>query len=604
MSELAADLRVWARSLGWIADELIEPLAQAAGELRAMLGPLRPRGTRRGGEPDGFKGLTRRGPYDRLLLSEWAMLDEVPDEFLRRAIASEHAFYDLDHREPARSLSVRVVLDAGPTQLGVPRLGQLSALLLLVRRAQLAQATIRWSVAQSPGLVWDTLDRASIRGVLAARSLAPFELPDLSAEPTPDELWLVGPPPSAAWGSARVLTLSERLTPEDDLLEATTIDARGVRHTRTLTLPPPTVRRRLITDPFAVAPAASPPRDRRSLAPTGDEVGWTVWSRSFGAPTGARFVRNTQKLELLHERGVQLVNLSKLPKASHAKSYPTDPNTLIATGYHEGRPVLIERSKVSDGLNVSGYRMPTPTRGVADRGQRGVAPEVGPGEFFALDGEGWIVDATGRLFKIPHSGPLDAAFAGVTVLDALVGRGHVRLILRVLRNLHVVTPVAGDELSALVTGEATPRLVLGPADKAFFSLPDPTHAFAVLRSGAQWTVTPIPLDRLPMPEPLPGDELSFELDPLTTVLGVRRGDHGLLLPVLWEIDTVKVLLHEAETLNLPRVPISPKLSLDGRYLAFHTAPNDTNLPGGTFELWDLERRAPCLLRKQEAPWKG
>ena len=47
------------------------------------------------GEPDGYRGIAWRGPVGRLLLSELAMADELPDEFVRRVAQGEAAYYDI-----------------------------------------------------------------------------------------------------------------------------------------------------------------------------------------------------------------------------------------------------------------------------------------------------------------------------------------------------------------------------------------------------------------------------------------------------------------------------------------------------------------------------
>ncbi len=35
--------------------------------------------------PDGYSGVGKKGNYERLLLSEWALLEVAPEEFVRRA---------------------------------------------------------------------------------------------------------------------------------------------------------------------------------------------------------------------------------------------------------------------------------------------------------------------------------------------------------------------------------------------------------------------------------------------------------------------------------------------------------------------------------------
>src|SRR5205814_2319608 len=82
--------------------------------LALAIGPLRDSRSARAGEIDGLDGLARRGSYERLLLSEWLLLDEAPDEFLRRAAASEHAFLHLQRRQPGRTRRSIALLDAGP----------------------------------------------------------------------------------------------------------------------------------------------------------------------------------------------------------------------------------------------------------------------------------------------------------------------------------------------------------------------------------------------------------------------------------------------------------------------------------------------------------
>ena len=51
-------------------------------------------------EPDGYAQLSRRGPFDRLLLTQWALLDVVPEELLRRAASNELLFHELARKEP------------------------------------------------------------------------------------------------------------------------------------------------------------------------------------------------------------------------------------------------------------------------------------------------------------------------------------------------------------------------------------------------------------------------------------------------------------------------------------------------------------------------
>ena len=48
--------------------------------LDLAVGPMASEEPLADGDPDGFLGLSRRGPYERLLLTEWLLSTEAPDE--------------------------------------------------------------------------------------------------------------------------------------------------------------------------------------------------------------------------------------------------------------------------------------------------------------------------------------------------------------------------------------------------------------------------------------------------------------------------------------------------------------------------------------------
>ena len=72
MSALPPALRPWAPQLSVFPDDLALHLGPYVARLSAALGALRPRGESDGGEPQGYDGLIRRGPFDRLLVSDIA----------------------------------------------------------------------------------------------------------------------------------------------------------------------------------------------------------------------------------------------------------------------------------------------------------------------------------------------------------------------------------------------------------------------------------------------------------------------------------------------------------------------------------------------------
>jgi hypothetical protein len=121
-------------------------------------------------EPDGLDGLTSRGKYHDLLISEWALLEELPDEFERRSAMNEHLFLNKKKvEENQQKLSV-VLFDVGPHQFGSPKLGQLAILLLLWRRAAQSGASFRFGALQSnEWLNENQLDRKAVLKLLKSR---------------------------------------------------------------------------------------------------------------------------------------------------------------------------------------------------------------------------------------------------------------------------------------------------------------------------------------------------------------------------------------------------------------------------------------------------
>ncbi|MCB9564907.1 MAG: hypothetical protein H6708_31360 [Kofleriaceae bacterium] len=209
MTAWPSPVLAWARALA-LPEDAVAALAPWLARWRSRSGPLTATGRDGAGEPDGVDGLTRRGGYERLLLSEWALADELPDEFLRRAAGGEHLFVARAHRRPPARRRTLALLSAGPAQLGAPRLVHLAALLVLGRRAAAAGATLRWGVLERPGDgAVDGVDRAGVVRLVAARTahtagaaeVAAWRAAELAS--TADDLWLVGGPEVEALARAR-----------------------------------------------------------------------------------------------------------------------------------------------------------------------------------------------------------------------------------------------------------------------------------------------------------------------------------------------------------------------------------------------------------------
>ncbi|MFT4622577.1 MAG: hypothetical protein ACI8PZ_001233 [Myxococcota bacterium] len=230
--------------------------------LDAGLGPLSSQATPTPeGEPDGVDGLSRRGPWRRLLASQWALADVEPLEFLRRATEHEFLFHALARGTPRASPRLVVWFDAGPDQLGAPRVAHLAIWLVLARRVLDRGGALRWGVLQDPGRGWsDSTDAGAGRALLAARTLV---CPDPThtdqwldqLEGPAEERWVVGDASSAQSArrlSARHIQVTEGIG--EDALFARVDGGPAV----TLPLPSRAQLGGMLHDAF-VRPAGSPP---------------------------------------------------------------------------------------------------------------------------------------------------------------------------------------------------------------------------------------------------------------------------------------------------------------------------------------------------------
>lgn len=256
-------LEAWEPELRLFSRELVGHIASLSERIANALGTLRVSAERRSDEPNGYSALSRRGPYERLLISEWALQLEHEDEFIRRASSGEHLFVELERRSPAVELEAWVLLDSGPSQLGAPRIAQLAALVAFTRRAREAGVTLHWA----PLWNWEqpahqTIDAATVQAWFAARTateptdavLAQWEALWPSRDGLEREVWVVGDERTTQLARARgwsALCIDD--TSDDGLtsLELRVTPARK-RRTTTLRLPLPDVptQLRLLRDPF------------------------------------------------------------------------------------------------------------------------------------------------------------------------------------------------------------------------------------------------------------------------------------------------------------------------------------------------------------------
>ncbi len=254
MSELPKPLQRWTQALALFPRHLALELGAWLPRLHGALGPMRTGSVEGTDEPDGFDGLSRRGPYERLLSAEWALADEHPDEFARRASSGEHAFFRLAFRAPAGKRRCLVLLDSGPSQLGTPRLAHLAALAVLERRAAEARSEFLWGVLQQPpGRFLTGLSQSAVEHWLNART---------GAEPTPgdlsgwreafgrsgpdDEVWVLGSPRAARFEEVSLLLVRDA----PGALAVELKPRAGARREVVLPLPSEEVCTQLIRDPL------------------------------------------------------------------------------------------------------------------------------------------------------------------------------------------------------------------------------------------------------------------------------------------------------------------------------------------------------------------
>jgi hypothetical protein len=150
---LPRHLASWVTQLALFPEDIALSIGPMVSRIAALVGGWRhdyaPHGT-----PDGHAGIDTRGLYDRLLATEWALLEELPDEFLRRAVSGEHLFLQRAYQDLTAARQSIVLFDAGPDQLGAPRLAHLAILIVLAQRAAAHDASLQWGTFRIGTNAW------------------------------------------------------------------------------------------------------------------------------------------------------------------------------------------------------------------------------------------------------------------------------------------------------------------------------------------------------------------------------------------------------------------------------------------------------------------
>lgn len=200
MSALPAPLARWEESLTGLDPALALALGPLLHVIDELVGRLDDDGGD-AGELEGYDGLTRRGDPGRLLMSEWLLADELPLEFLRRAVDNELAYLRPAYRAPTRGGTVVAVCDAGPEQWGAGRLVQLAALVVLDRRARAVGAELEVAILQGASRLTGPLEKVLPMWLRARspRSASAAEVTDALAQASGgDRVWLLSGPGARA----------------------------------------------------------------------------------------------------------------------------------------------------------------------------------------------------------------------------------------------------------------------------------------------------------------------------------------------------------------------------------------------------------------------
>lgn len=170
---IAPQLQEWAAELAWFDPELHAALAAILQPLQEMLGGVGGGGAWRLTDQAGIGDITRRGSFERLLHSEWAYADALPEEFMRRAANQELLFTGPQAERKQEAQLCLVLLDGGPSQAGEPRLVQMALLILMARRAARAGMQFQWGSLQKPGRLYQGLNANQLPLFLKARAPTP-----------------------------------------------------------------------------------------------------------------------------------------------------------------------------------------------------------------------------------------------------------------------------------------------------------------------------------------------------------------------------------------------------------------------------------------------
>jgi hypothetical protein len=493
--DLPRALAHWAPHLGIFPRDLAVSLGPVLHRLSFAVGPLQVKRHQADGEPDGYDGLTRRGSYERLLTSEWLLAEEAPEEFVRRAAEGEHLFLHQARPVPAASRVSAAVFDAGPNQLGSPRIAQLAALIVLSRRAEAAGVRFAWGILQEPEApLFEKVTEAGIQRLLQART--PHEATDgqvaawhkrLHGWREADDIWFVGPPRLSSVPGTRgasVLQVWDVLDPEARRVAVRV--RRGIggslpSPTITLELPDHAACARLLRDPFSAA-AAAPDRLEAALVPASElhfaANGSKLFARAAGGGVVAFPVPNSPRSPAGAPR-----LYDPWPGHPPAAVGLAHGQVILATGLPDGGAALVYASKKRGGGGTPGVPC-SPVDAPFRAGGAGAPLQP----LFQVGVHTYLLDAEGTLFRVWDGDLLRLASR---VSAAAYVAGHLAFV-------EAAASGSPARLTAAMAGSGAPRTIriLEEADEgapAFFGfgghLGHPEHGLvAVAQQGGSWEI--------------------------------------------------------------------------------------------------------------------
>ena len=342
MNALPQHLEPWRSQLSLFPDDIAVVLGSLVAKVSGAFGTSHFQSEE--GEPDGFSGVTLSGPLGRLLMSEWAMLDVHPDEFLRRLTNKEQSFYKLARTPLSGAKECMVLFDAGATQLGAPRIAQLALLVVLDERAKRSKINLRWGTLQDSSFsVYDSINPLSTYALLNAAKLLDDQ-DQLSAwlmRPEcaeASECWLLGNPSlkdRMLSANHSALTIEEAILPGKSELKLTSYPSKSARPKEIrLSMPDAPTCVRILRDPFANSPAQRTTHDYR-IRPESPIV----------------FSTSDQKMHILTETGLLTINVPTSPRSNIGKpSHFVAPTgqRIVAVGRHPTRKRTVVVTEVPD----------------------------------------------------------------------------------------------------------------------------------------------------------------------------------------------------------------------------------------------------------------